>query len=222
MHKSLIVLDNFYDNPIQVRQFAFSMGFRKPPYETGYPGYETPSLDEKQLKQIASKLGEVVNSRLAWPSSKPQGVFRITTPKDEEERKNLVHIDPCSWTAVVYLSLPQHCLGGTSFYRHKETGLHSYFPEINPEVQDALRERETDYASLQKIIFKDTLDLSKWEETERVSMRFNRAILFRGGRFHGVPTLFGDSLENGRLVQTFFFYEVESVDSEGNIKIPAY
>ena len=34
-----------------------------------------------------------------------------------------VHIDPCFYSGILYLSLPEHCRGGTDFFRHRRTGL---------------------------------------------------------------------------------------------------
>lgn len=44
-----------------------------------------------------------------------------------------------------------------------------------------------------------------WEWLFEVPMRFNRLVMFRSDFFHAITTLFGDSFENGRLVQLFHF-----------------
>jgi hypothetical protein len=48
-------------------------------------------------------------------------------------------------------------------------------------------------------------DLTKWKEMDRVGNVFNRLILFNSNRFHMSMDYFGDSKENGRLFQVFFF-----------------
>jgi hypothetical protein len=48
-------------------------------------------------------------------------------------------------------------------------------------------------------------DLTKWKEVDRVGNVFNRLILFNSNRFHMSMDYFGDSKENGRFFQVFFF-----------------
>jgi hypothetical protein len=48
-------------------------------------------------------------------------------------------------------------------------------------------------------------DLTKWQLVDRVGNVFNRLILFDSKRFHMSMDYFGDSKENGRLFQVFFF-----------------
>ncbi|MDJ0624860.1 MAG: DUF6445 family protein [Candidatus Caenarcaniphilales bacterium] len=220
MKKSLIVIDDFYEDPYKVRQYAFSQNFNNPSYVTGYPGVETNSLEPEKIKHIAKRISSIIGKKLGWPPDRPQGVFRVLQKQEEKTQTNLVHIDPCSWTGVVYLNLPEECRGGTSFYQHKETGLKVMFPQKNPEVQQAMVKYNLSYHELSAKTLKDTLDLSKWDEIERVSMKFNRLILFNGGKFHGVPRVFGNTLATGRIAQIFFFFEIESIDEDGNMTIP--
>ena len=48
-------------------------------------------------------------------------------------------------------------------------------------------------------------DLTKWQQVDKVGNIFNRLILFDSKRFHMSMDYFGDSKENGRLFQVFFF-----------------
>jgi len=48
-------------------------------------------------------------------------------------------------------------------------------------------------------------DLTKWQKVDQVGNVFNRLILFNSNRFHMSMDYFGDSKENGRLFQVFFF-----------------
>jgi len=48
-------------------------------------------------------------------------------------------------------------------------------------------------------------DMTKWNLIDRVGNVFNRLILFDSKRFHMSMDYFGDSKENGRLFQVFFF-----------------
>ena len=48
-------------------------------------------------------------------------------------------------------------------------------------------------------------DLTKWELVDTVGNVFNRLVLFNAYRYHMSMDYFGDTKENGRLFQTFFF-----------------
>jgi hypothetical protein len=48
-------------------------------------------------------------------------------------------------------------------------------------------------------------DMTKWELIDRVGNVFNRLILFNSKRYHMSLDYFGNSKENGRLFQVFFF-----------------
>ena len=48
-------------------------------------------------------------------------------------------------------------------------------------------------------------DYTKWELHDVIGNKFNRLVLYRGDYFHASLDYFGDSPENGRLFQTFFF-----------------
>ena len=55
------------------------------------------------------------------------------------------------------------------------------------------------------IIYGDGLDRSKWERYCLANMKYNRAVIFDPKLWHSHGANFGDNLENGRLVQLFFF-----------------
>ncbi len=86
-----------------------------------------------------------------------------------------VHIDPCHYSGILYLSQPEHCRGGTEFFRHRRTGL-----EAVPH--DIARINAAGYADInalvEDVVNKDTRSPSKWERSFVAPMRFNRLILF--------------------------------------------
>lgn len=92
---------------------------------------------------------------------------------------------------MLYLNRPEHCKGGTSFVRHKQTGMIS-------DPRDKFEER------LWQL---DTNKPKAWEIYEQVDMRSNRAAIFPAKLMHRAEPSggFGDSPENGRLVLTMFY-----------------
>jgi hypothetical protein len=110
----------------------------------------------------------------------------------------------------LYLSLPEHCQGGTGFWRHRATGW-----ERRPSKQELA---SSGYATFQDFerrwVRNDTVRTfgemrdsraAAWDCVLHVPMRFNRLVIYRGDYFHAIADLFGDSPENTRLVQLFYF-----------------
>lgn len=96
---------------------------------------------------------------------------------------------------VYYLNDTQEDLGGTAFWKHKETGA----TEINPD----------DHELLDKI--KDSWDNEDtWEMDKYVPMKFNRATIYESKLFHSRYPFdaFGSTPEDGRLVAVAFFTPV--------------
>jgi hypothetical protein len=89
----------------------------------------------------------------------------------------------------VYLTPSAPKEAGTAFFCHRQSGLNIY---------------PTD-PSIAKVCDDDAPHWDRWELTDRVANFFNRLVLFRGERFHASQSHFGDSKENGRLFQVFFF-----------------
>ena len=52
-------------------------------------------------------------------------------------------------------------------------------------------------------------DIKFWEPTVVSYIQFNRLIIYPTNRFHGIGPVFGDSVENSRLVQLFFWQEIK-------------
>ena len=74
-----------------------------------------------------------------------------------------------------------------------------------PHSTESSSKRDIDLLDNQSEIDKYSQDLTKWDLVDRVGNVFNRLILFDSRRFHMSMDYFGDSKENGRLFQVFFF-----------------
>jgi len=201
MLPSLIIQDDFLADPVRARAAALALDY-DPAFKKGnYPGLtSTGPLPMEGLEAAASRLAGVMLAPL--PNSL-HGHCRITQRGDKGVSG--VHIDPSAYSGVLYLSLPEHCAGGTDFYRHKPTGLErvpadpiglakSGFDDVNQLVEE--------------VVNRDTTKPARWERVMRVPMRFNRLILFSPWLFHNSGPGFGDRPENARLVHLQFFARV--------------
>ncbi len=198
MYQSLIIVDDFYPNPQEVRQAALGCEYPEVSGPPTFPGRNSrQKLVAQDLDQAVSQvLGERVAGATEAESS--HGRFRITLAA--EASRYLVHADPTvlNWVGVVYLNLPEQCRGGTAFFRHK--GLNS---DRTPMSQEELAAYGP--SSIAELLRQDGNDPDKWQHLMTLPMRFNRLILYRPWLWHSAGEVFGTSLEDGRLIQLVAF-----------------
>ena len=173
-----LVIDNFYENPYEVRERALGLAY---PVKGNYPGARTESMATlEDKKKFESILGRSITH---WPAQY-NGSFQYTT----KSHTSWIHRDPTDFSVVVYLTPNPPVNGGTVLYRHKRTGL-----ERTKSGADEVQ------------LNSDGNDESLWEVVDRIGNKFNRAIIFQGANSHKSDMYFGDDINTGRLFQTFFF-----------------
>lgn len=181
---NLIIIDNFYGNPYEVRDHALQQEYDV----TGnYPGRRTKSMINDSTKAgIADILRSHGGEVTGWNEHQYTGAYQYTTASD----RSWIHNDgTTSWAGIIYLTPDAPLSSGTATYRHKETGC-THRPDHDMDLCNMIDE--------------DGQDLTKWEVVDRVSNVFNRLILYRGDLFHMSQDYFGKDINDGRLFQTFF------------------
>lgn len=198
MLASLIVQDDFLADPLAARRAALALDYDPRRKQGNYPGLL--SNDPLPIAGLDSTVSKILGAAVTAQSGTTHQHCRITLAGD----KGLsgVHIDPCFYSGILYLSLPEHCRGGTQFFRHRRTGL-----ERVPT--DPFQMAQAGYSDInqliEEVVNQDTLKASRWEKTFAVPMRFNRLILFSPWMFHNSGPGFGTTIDNGRLVHLMFF-----------------
>jgi hypothetical protein len=177
MNLELLIIDNFYTNPDNVRSFALGQTFD---ITGNYPGCRTkPYLPDDVKTAIQHWMNPVGHITNWYENIGYTGAFQITTSTD----RTWIHSDHFNrWAGVCYLTPNAPYTGGTGLYRHKETGLH--------------RRIDKDF---------EGYDYTKWDLFDRIGNKYNRLILYRADLFHASLDYFGNDLHSGRLFQTFFF-----------------
>ena len=197
MPTSLIIVDDFLDNALALREAGLKLTY--PPQQGMFPGRN--SVERINIDGLAGRISQLVGEHVeAMPPPQAHGKFRITQASDVGKAK--VHVDAAHWSAILYLSRPQDCRGGTEFFRHRPTGS-DRAPYNDAEAATMGYVKAKDMVG--NILDSDSLDDSKWEMTMRVPMRFNRLVLLRPWLWHTAGENFGDTLENGRFVYLMFF-----------------
>ena len=201
MLQSYLVVDNFYPEPMKVREHALTLDYlpkQAHHYHAGKNSRQkllTPESDQT-FSQI---LREPVVGR--WEDT-AHGHCRLALADDEVSGG--VHIDSrTTWAGIIYLTLDEHCKGGTEFFRHKRTG-RDRAPLTDQEARDLFGMESRDDI-MPEIIQKDGAHMDRWEHIMTLPMAFNRCVFFRPWFWHKTGINFGDRKENGRLVQLLFF-----------------
>lgn len=205
--RELIVWDDFLDDPLAVRAHAMAL-CSGASVRGNFPGRQSLAQDcSATMQRIADALGRPVR----WDSP-DHGAFRISLAADDAQAD--VHVDnptrPDIFGGVLCLTLPEHGLGGTTFYRHRGSGwarrpgvgelrARGYSSFLEFQQRHLPPNRQQPFAAWRAQ--RDWL----WEPVFEVPLRFNRLVVFRSDFFHAISELFGDTAENGRLVQLFHF-----------------
>lgn len=180
---NLLVIDNFYKNPMDVRDFALSNDFK---ITGNYPGTRTQSFATDELKHLLNKIIEPFSGLITEFPMEPgsyNGSFQYTTSRE----RSWIHTDSYNnWGAVIYLTPDAPLTSGTAFYKLKNGSMY----------EDLLKREYTDNFSQ---------DHTKWEIVDTVGNVFNRLILFNAKRYHMSMDYFGKDKIDSRLFQVFFF-----------------
>lgn len=228
-HQRAIVIDDFFVDPDYVRQLALSLDYRAT--RGTFPGYDAKislSTDE-----ICERMSGLVDKRIQLVSgSRDTFVFSMMHEAFEPRLRHYPHphVDyndgksAAYLAGLVYLNTPSQCRGGTSFYRHRETGIYEKRGDITAGlahymVKHQLLTVEDAFLKMQEHPEPMTAQLAEewgyitdsndtWERLALLEMRYNRFVLFDSRLFHN-PYLrsgdFGHSLETRRLTMSLFF-----------------
>jgi hypothetical protein len=198
MLPSLVMIDDFLADPLAVRRQALALDY-DPAFKNGnYPGLV--SGEALPIAGLEDRVSSAIGARVLAAPETLHGHCRLTLKNDRG--LSGVHVDPAFYSGILYLSLPEHCRGGTDFYRHRRTGL----DRVPMTAEGILGAGYGDVNDLiGEVVNQDTLKPSKWERSFTAPMRFNRLILFSPWMFHNSGPGFGDRPDNGRLVHLMFF-----------------
>ncbi|HEY9102690.1 DUF6445 family protein [Chitinimonas sp.] len=203
----LVILDDFLPEPDAVRAWAAELSYTE--QGGNYPGRQTgPLRCDELMQQIANRLGR----RIKW-SSPDNGVVRLTLA--DATARNDIHVDDETaietqrYAAVLYLTRPEHCQGGTSFWQHRATGW--------LRRPDEATLRAAGYADFRTFLRRETplgeprpfeqvtALRAGWQHLFTVPMRYNRLVLYKGHHFHAVDSVFGHDFGDGRLTRLMTF-----------------
>lgn len=190
---SLVVLDDFYLNPLAVRNFALQQ-----PFEPGgdlYKGLRTSRqfLAPSIRARFEAALGLQITS---WDDERWNGVFSLGLP----EHLRVFHSDAQTHAATIYLHPDPPASAGLQLHRSRTTRLRQV-PTRADEVRLGRSRAELTTETYQHKL----LDPTAWETLDQIGNLWNRCVIWNAQLIHSAAAYFGHSPETARLVQLFFF-----------------
>lgn len=180
--KRLFVVDNFYKNPDEVRKYALSQQ-----YEEGSDWYKgRRTFSNYRPPEVKEAFEDIMGIQIReWESHGMNGKFQFCTPRDSL----VYHYDSQTWAALIFLTPDAPFETGTSLYAHKATKIRHI--DEHPQADTCFNG--------------GFYDKSKFELVDTVGNVYNRLVIFDARCFHAATEYFGQTIEDSRLFQIFFF-----------------
>ena len=196
----LLIVDNFYKNPDEVRNFALQQDF-----VTDNRFYKGKRTKERFLwAYLREEFERLLNRPIVdWLNQPANGCFQITGYNDP-----LVwHSDVQSYAAAIYLTPQAPITAGTSFWRDKKW--HARRPTNHPLEFDRYPTDDVRVQANGEVYNEyNLLHPDNWELVDKVGPVYNRLAMWDAQMIHSASTyegLVSDVADKARLVQLFFF-----------------
>ena len=222
MKHNLTIVDDFYDNIEEVREFAIRQKYYpclKNMPEHIREGNRTTDIGRKEWDTQISKIGyfyvgerslsvEYLNKKIYKEFIDKMKLFVQLDPNKEYSISTHFHTLPPSEgvnihqdkdtliAGLIYLNPISPNFQGTFFYKHNETG---------NDGTDHTEEFEAVRAQLDTIQLSTSTDFSA---TSYVDNKYNRCIFYNPYSLHSAPEGFGKTNNEIRMTQPFFIREV--------------
>lgn len=203
-----IVVDNFYETPTMVRNFALNQGFFKRP--GNYPGLRTDqiaALDVDLYHIFGQKICGHIFKNLA-PDEKVEYSFRTSFQiGDSKYRTGWIHHDVdgpdgVNVAGVVYLTPNPVANCGTSLYIPNDiTTIRDEFLPADPFLPTDTISRGVSYDNYWKTLERHN---SQFTRKAQYSNVFNRMVCYSPYEWHAQDGWFGGCLKTSRMIQVFF------------------
>ncbi len=192
---SILVVDDFYARPDDVRAFALEQEFHED--KAHYRGKRSKRFLFPYVRERFQSLLNINIRNWIEDNESANGVFQYCLNDDE----TVFHSDLQRWAGAVYLTPGAPVTAGTVFYSSKVTDLRRAATPLDA-VQSGLSVETLNDATYAK---KNLTDPSAWKEVDRVGNVYNRLVLWDARLIHSAGTYFGKDKSDARLFQLFFF-----------------
>ena len=196
-------VDNFFDNPDEIVEFANSCKYKKS-QDGSWPGERTEPLHIINVDFFKKLTMKIISLIYPMQTNNIQLMAKSHFQKikgNDYENEGWVHDDRgFEFTSIIYLTKDEDC--GTSIFQAKKF-------DVSPINTSKKRERFSNLdkisGSTEKIYLKQNND--QFKKTCSFSSEYNRIITFDSHNFHGVDS-YGGNKENERLTLITFFEDI--------------
>jgi hypothetical protein len=195
-----MVIDNFYEEPDLVREYALDLEFYKG-NRGSWPGVRTKLLhefDQQTLDIFGKKLLVYLKDYGYTGFDELQSAFHSTP---ESYTRGWVHDDDpkLNVAGVVYLNKEAAMGTGTTIYEDKNDFDGSkYAQAFMEDVLDVSAEEKQKFNKLRE------QQVAEFKKTITMESVFNRCIIFDTRNWHSPENFYGTTVEDARLTQVFF------------------
>jgi len=193
--------ENFYKDPNKIRNFAIKQEIS---YHNYHPGMRTQVyFNEEARDKIEKIMGSVIyptGNCYSFQYNMEKDVSWIHSDVIPGELIKDTIIGRIQWAAVVYLTPDAPIDTGTVLYSDKKYNKRS--------VKDILFDNSLNRSKAEQIVYElsnNSSDVSKWNDETKIGNKYNRIVIYDASYFHQANRYFGNSRENCRLIQVFFF-----------------
>ena len=179
--KKLFVVDNFYNDPDTIRDFALTQVEYKEDLRW-YKGLR--SVRPYRPKGLKEAFEFIMGERIIDFEQGYNGVFQICIAEDPQ----VYHYDMQKWAAMIYMTPDAPIESGTRLHRSKING--------------ARRATDVDADTAFSGGFYDS---TKFDIADSAGNLYNRLVIMDARCIHSAGPYFGQNKQDGRLTHLFFF-----------------
>jgi len=195
-------VDNFFDNPDEIVDYANTLDF----LPCKNPGTRTDALNyvnEEFFSWINKKILSVL-----YPMNYKDIAYNATTMfckvPPNLEHDGWIHEDNCEFSCIIYLSNQKDC--GTTIFSPKQQHLKKY------ENQEKKAQYFVDQTITDGVAEQKQKNNERFEESIIVNPKYNRLIIFDGKMSHAAQTYMSSTSTQPRLTLNSFFNNLTSTD----------
>ena len=180
-NKNLFIIDNFYNDPDEVRNFALN----QIEYKNDIRWYKgMRSTECYRTNEMRQTFENIIGENITNWEQGFNGCFQITTAEDPQ----VYHYDQQKWAAMIYLTPNAPLKSGTRTHVSKLTGL-----------------RHSEQHDIDSSFVFGFYDSTKFDIADSAANIYNRLVIMNAKMIHSAGAYFGNSKETGRLTHLFFF-----------------
>lgn len=206
LYPTVTVIENFYENPDEIRKFALKQKFSYCHELQGidyvFPGCRTKdlfeldkSLYEKVCRKLVSIFHNTQTDHMRWAITTS---FQVV---EEKFGRGVLHQDGNTvFAGIVYLTPDAPLNSGTSLFKPNKL-----FNE--EEYQTAIKQNDINFRENKPV---STEYHKMFDETVIVNNIYNSLIIFNAQTYHAANHFFGNNLETGRMAQVFFISKIDA------------